>query len=159
MRNQCLYDGYTERGSKMPTDLPRGAAKGAVTDEATQKPVYFEATLNILGYREDGQWVALALEMDLRGYGETWNEALDDLRDLVLMQISFAHFKGQPEMIWRSAEDEYWERFRLAQRARLIEALSESFHEESAEFHAGGLAMPPPHVIAAQSGRFLPANG
>jgi hypothetical protein len=26
-------------------------------------------TLNILGYREDNEWVALALEMDLRGYG------------------------------------------------------------------------------------------
>lgn len=133
------------------TQEPEPAALG--------KPAYFEAPLNILGYREDGDWVALALEMDLRGYGETWDEALNELRDLVLMQISFAHFKGQPELTWRSAEDKYWERFRQAQKARLAEALTLAQPEGTEEVHAGGLAIPPAHVIAAQSGRFLPADG
>jgi hypothetical protein len=60
--------------------------------------------LNILGYFEDSEWVALALEMDLRGYGKTFNKALEDLKGLVAMQIGFALFKGQPEMIWRPAD-------------------------------------------------------
>lgn len=145
----------------MPTDVPN-RTHGEVDEPGatlTEKPAYVETTLNVLGYREEGEWVALALEMDLRGYGQTWDEALDDLRDLVVMQISFAHFKGQLEMIWKSAEDEYWDRFREAQRARLLEALTHEHPEDAAELHAGGLAIPPAHVIAARSGRFLPANG
>jgi len=31
-----------------------------------------QVTLNILGYREESEWVALALEMDLRGCGKTF---------------------------------------------------------------------------------------
>lgn len=147
----------------MPTDLPSKAQGEVVTNEAestaAEKPAYFEATLNILGYREDEEWVALALEMDLRGYGQTWDEALDDLRDLVLMQISFAHSKDQLDMIWKSAEERYWEMFRQAQRARLLEALTTGQPHSRGEFHAGGLSIPPAHVIAAQSGRFLPADG
>ncbi len=61
-------------------------------------------TLSILGYQEDEEWVALALEMDLRGYGPTFEEALGELRDPVAAQISFALFKGQPDMIWKPAE-------------------------------------------------------
>lgn len=68
-------------------------------------------TLNVLGYHSDGQWVALALEMDLRGYGETFDEACEDLTDLVGMQISFSRFKGQPELIWKAAEPIWFERF------------------------------------------------
>ena len=68
-------------------------------------------TVNVLGYREDGEWVALALEMDLRGYGQTFREALEELTDLVRTQIRFAQFKGQPDMIWKSAEPVWFERF------------------------------------------------
>ena len=127
------------------------------TNEATTaKPEYSEATLSILGYREEGEWVALALEMDLRGYGETWEEALEELKDVVLMQINFAHFKEHPEMIWKDAEERYWRMFREVQRARFFQAMVESSAEER---HAGGLAIPTPHVLAAQKNRFLPANG
>jgi hypothetical protein len=59
-----------------------------------------DIAFSVLGYREDEEWVALALEMDLRGFGETFEEALDELRDLIATQISFALFKEQPEMIW-----------------------------------------------------------
>ncbi|HKI86373.1 MAG TPA: hypothetical protein VKA53_06485, partial [Thermoanaerobaculia bacterium] len=53
-----------------------------------------EIKLRVLGYQEDGEWVALALEMDLRGYGETFQGALVELRDLVATQLSFADFKS-----------------------------------------------------------------
>lgn len=61
-------------------------------------------SLNVLGYQEEqGGWVALALEMDLRGYGETFDEAFEDLAELINMQVSFSRFKGQPELIWKAA--------------------------------------------------------
>lgn len=123
---------------------------------ATIKPEYLEATLNILGYREEGEWVALALEMDLRGYGDSWEAALDELGDLVLMQISFAHSKNQPEMIWRDAEDQYWQMFREVQRAQLFRAFKADGTEER---HAGGMSIPAPHVIAAHKERFSLADG
>ncbi len=75
--------------------------------------------LNILGYKEDGEHVALALEMDLRGYGATIDAALAELQDLVLAQISFALFKGHPETIWFRAEQRYWDLLRTA-RADLL---------------------------------------
>ncbi len=56
--------------------------------------------VSVLGYREDDQWVAFALEMDIRGYGDTFDDALKELVDLVEKQISFADFKEQSEMIF-----------------------------------------------------------
>lgn len=74
--------------------------------------------LNVLGYREQEDWVAMALEMDLRGYGQTFREALEELRELVATQIRFAHFKGQAELIWKSAEPVWFERFADVRRER-----------------------------------------
>ena len=124
-------------------------------DEHTDPRVEtFEGFLSILGYKEDSEWVALALEMDLRGYGETWDDALRDLSELALMQVEFALIKGQPQMIWRDAEPEYWGRFRQAQRAAVI-----GQKVTSPESHATGLVLPPPHVIASQRSRYAVANG
>jgi hypothetical protein len=125
----------------------------------SDRPAYLEAVLSVLGYQEDGEWVALALEMDLRGYGDTWESALDELRDLVVTQISFAHFKGEVEMIWRSAEPEYWERFREALHGQLAAALQAAPAVAPVQLHAGGLEIPAPHVIAAQRAQFARANG
>jgi hypothetical protein len=65
----------------------------------------------VLGYRDEGEWVALALEMDLRGYGSTFEEAQQDLTDLVAMQMGFARSKGQPELIWKPAEPVWFQLF------------------------------------------------
>lgn len=127
-----------------------------MTTRKAQEATYLEAVLNILGYKEDGEWVALALEMDLRGYGATWEEAVDELRELVLMQISFAQAKNQLDMIWMSAEEKFWDMFREAQRAQILQTAPESLAEER---HAGGLAIPAPHVIAAQQNQFSLAEG
>lgn len=127
-----------------------------MTTREAQGPTYFEAVLNILGYKEDGEWVALALEMDLRGYGTTWEEAVDELRELVLMQISFAQDKNQLDMIWMSAEKKFWDMFQETQRAQILQTAPESSDEER---HAGGLAIPDPHVIAAQQNQFSLADG
>ena len=67
-----------------------------------------KVALSILGYIEEGEWVALALEMDLSGYGENFAEALADLDELIAMQLSFAQSKTDPGLIFKSAEPVYW---------------------------------------------------
>lgn len=105
-----------------------------------------ELTLKVLGHKVDEEWVALALEMDLRGYGATFEEALDELRDLVAAQISFALFKNQPEMIWRQAEGVWFELYDQVRRQSLEAAVQSRPFADSA-YQAAGLPLPPPHVI------------
>ncbi len=112
------------------------------------KETVSEIFLNILGYQEDGEWTALALEMDLRGYGETFEEALEDLVDLVEMQVSFASFKGQPEMIWNPADPVWFERFSEVRQARLRDIYGGGPHPENDGYRVRGMPIPPPHVIA-----------
>lgn len=117
-----------------------------------------ELVFNVLGYREDDDWVALALEMDLRGYGPTFEAALEELAELVEAQISFAAWKGHLEMIWNSAEPEYFERYESALHSRVEALYSTSEREEPAAFRVAGIPVPPPHVIAANRETFQPAN-
>lgn len=100
--------------------------------------------------------MALALEMDLRGYGATFEEAVDDLGDVVMIQIGFAMFKGQPEMIWRPADPVWFERFAEARQQRLRELATPA--DENGGFRIRGMPIPPPHVIAALKPEFDQAN-
>ena len=108
---------------------------------------YFEVLINILGYREDGEWVALALEMDLRGYGDTFEAARDDLEELIEMQISFAVEKGAPDSIWKAAESHWFERWAEARRERLLDLWSRGADALPDDDYRVG-SIPPPHVIA-----------
>ena len=121
------------------------------TSKVQKEEVPPTLTLGVLGYQEEGEWVALALEMDLRGYGATFKEAFDDLNEIVTMQISFAQFKGQPELIWKPAEPVYWTLFEGARRDRLQEYVS-SLTPRNPSYAVGGLVLPPPHVIASLPG-------
>jgi len=77
-----------------------------------------QTTLNVLGYKDGDEVVALALEMDLRGHGATFDEAFDDLKDLVRMQLGFALFKhGSPDMAYFPAEPVWFALFAAAQSA------------------------------------------
>lgn len=94
------HEGAPEGGGLMTETMRKGSGvSGALVD----------VRLSVLGYCEDSQWAALALEMDLRGYGETFEDALADLQDLIQMQISFALYKGHLEMIFKDAEPVYWQ--------------------------------------------------
>ena len=114
-------------------------------------------TLSVLGYREGDEWIAVALEMDLRGYGSTVDEAFEELTDLVTTQLSFARFKGQPEMIWKPAEPIYWRLFADAVREQLQGLASSTHRAENADYVARGLPIPPLHVIEKLS-QFSQAN-
>lgn len=108
--------------------------------------------LNVLGYREDDEVVALALEMDLRGYGATFDEAMADLEDQVRMQLGFALFKhGSLDMAYYPAEPVWFELFAEARHA----ALRSLTHDDSANFQPGGLPMPAPGVIESMKEKFV----
>jgi hypothetical protein len=118
---------------------------------------YPAVTLNVLGYQEEGEWVALALEMDLRGYGETFEKAIAELADLVQMQISFSRFKGQPELMWKAAEPIWFERFAEVRR-EYLEALVRQVEVIDSEYSIAGLPIPPAHVIEGLKASFVPAE-
>src|SRR5213596_3019349 len=65
--------------------------------------------VSVIAFREEseGEWTALALEMNLRGYGSTGKAAMDDLVEMLIAQISYAIQMGHPESVWNRAEDKY----------------------------------------------------
>lgn len=113
--------------------------------------------LRILGYRDEGEWVALALEMDLRGYGETFALAKADLEDLVRMQVSFALSKNAPEMVWRDAEPVWFGRYEAGRREWLRAAIS-SVVLSRQEVELSELPIPAPHVAAGSNSQFQPSG-
>ncbi|MDE0355399.1 MAG: hypothetical protein OXK20_07035 [Deltaproteobacteria bacterium] len=66
-------------------------------------------TINVLGFREDDAWCAITLEMSLRGYGETFDEALAELNRAVMAQISFAVQNDNVDQVFIPAEARYFE--------------------------------------------------
>jgi hypothetical protein len=82
--------------------------------------------VSVITYREDSTWTALALEMNLRGYGSTVEAANDDLCEMLMAQVSFAVQMGHPESVWNRADDEYWRMFEEARRNQFVAELSGS---------------------------------
>ena len=113
--------------------------------------------ISVLGFEEEDQWVAIALEMDLRGYGTTFEEALAELEELVEMQISFSHFKRDPDLIFHPAEPTYWRLYAQVNQYHL-RALSNAIEDTAPEYKAGVLSLPPANVIASLSKDFRPAK-
>ena len=48
-------------------------------------------TIKVIGYREDGLWYALGLEVSILGHGETFKEAVSLLEELIQDQIEFCN--------------------------------------------------------------------
>ena len=76
--------------------------------------------VSVLGYIEDGDWVAHALEMNVIGVGDTWEEALSVLDENIQAQISFAKYRGDDSLIFQPAPPEFFEKFREVQEAYTI---------------------------------------
>ncbi|MBI5386260.1 MAG: type II toxin-antitoxin system HicB family antitoxin [Verrucomicrobia bacterium] len=75
--------------------------------------------IRVLVCREEGQYLAHGLEMDLLGYGATEDEALRELTQAVQSQISFARQKKDDRLILFPAEKEYFDRWEAARTAAL----------------------------------------
>ena len=111
----------------------------------------YKVNLNVLGYLEDGEYVALALEMDLRGYGETFDEAMGDLKDQVAMQLSYSLYKTNSlDMAFKPAESVWHSLYATAR----IEALRNLTHQSSVDYCAADIPLPDAHVIEAMKGQY-----
>ena len=101
-----------------------------------------DVTVSVLGFHEDGEWCALALEMDLRGYGQTFDEALEDLSESMTMQIGFAQFKDRTDMIFHPADPVYFSLFAQVRNDRIM-ALARGGSVGQGGYAAVGLPLPP----------------
>ena len=87
-------------------------------------PTIFD--VNIFVFREDSEWTAVALEMDVRGYGSTSRSAIDDLMDMLTAQVSYAVQMGHPESVWHPAEEKYWRCWEETRRKKFMATASGS---------------------------------
>ena len=115
-------------------------------------------TVSVLGFPEDGAWCALALEMDLRGYGQSFDEALEDLHESMAMQIGFAQYKGETDMILHPAEPMYFSLFAQVRNDH-ITALAKNRPAAESEYAVAGMPIPPAHMIAARRNNFATPDG
>lgn len=99
--------------------------------------------LNILGVREDEKWCAVALEMSLRGYGETFEEALDDLKETVIVQVKYAleHHKSIDHILI-PAEAHYFEMYAIAKREALKDRFMKRIPPPQVDYVMGSMPMP-----------------
>jgi hypothetical protein len=121
------------------------------------KSQFCELVINVLGYKEGGEWVALALEMDLRGYGETFESALEELIECIRMQISFAEYKEQLDMIFHPAAVEYYLLFSQVRQDRL-NSFGKARSIQDDEYRVGGVPAPTAHDIAEYKNKFTRAD-
>lgn len=67
--------------------------------------------LHVLGFESDGMWHALCLEMDLVGTGDTFDEAYEDLQQIIDHHVAFAKEKNEPGALFFPAEAKYFKMF------------------------------------------------
>lgn len=97
--------------------------------------------LRILGYIENKAWVAHCLEMDLRAEGPTFEKARDELLDLIRMQVSFAFFKDQANLLNHPAPAELFALFEHVSQSKLAAYPAAPAEEE---FEITGIPLPKP---------------
>ena len=122
-----------------------------------------EVYVSVLGYREDGHWCALALEMDLRGYGQSFDEALQDLRESMSMQIGFALFKNDPGMIFFPSDPVYFSLYAQVRNDRIMALTVGSSDStetgQQGEYAITGIPIPPANVVASRREEFTLSSG
>lgn len=90
--------------------------KTAVTKMETH---IYDFPLRVLIYKEDGEFVAHALEMDLLGHGATQKGAIAALKDMIMCQITFAHQKKDAGLLSFPAPKEFFDRWEKARASAL----------------------------------------
>ncbi len=113
----------------------------------------YNLQIRVLIYREDGEWVARALEMDLLGFGKTEREAVAELQRAVEAQISFAHQTNDASLINFPAEPEFFKRWEDAQKKAMR---SEILGDKSVKLAARSLMLSftPAELKALRTRRF-----
>lgn len=87
---------------------------------AKNSRVRHEFIVSVLGYMEEGRYVAHCLEFDIRGWGDSPDEALDVLNEMLAMQISFAVQFDELDLLDRPADERYFQAFNEYRRREVI---------------------------------------
>ena len=103
-----------------------------------------EPTINVLGVREDDAWCAIALEMSLRGYGRTFEAALDELREAIEAQVSFAVQQDSLDQIFMPAEPHYFKLYADMKREALKRKLLNRSQPGLPDYRVGDIPLPAP---------------
>ncbi len=127
-----------------------------ITGQAMDAHIY-SLQIRVLIYREDGEYVARALEMDLLGYGKSQREAFEELKQAVEAQISFALQMSDPSLLGFPAQDEYFARWEDSQRKALR---SEILGDKSVKVQARSvmISFSPGEIKALRGRRFKQAG-
>ena len=110
--------------------------------------------LRVLGYKEDGEWCALGLEMDLRGYGATFEEAMDELHNTIVDQFTFAMQMNNPDLLTFGAEQRYHAMYARAQQAAMSDYITGAHEAARSQLIS---ELPVPLVEHIPSGMYFPA--
>ena len=110
-------------------------------------------TLNVLGVREDDAWCAIALDMSLRGYGETFDTALQALLDAVEAQVSFAVQNDNLDQILIPAEPHYFRLYADIKREALKRTLLNHVQSGLPDYRVGEVPLPLPDSAPAAQAR------
>lgn len=100
--------------------------------------------LRVLGYKQGRKWTAHCLEMDLIGEGRSFEAALDELKDAIALQVSFAYRQDQSELLSHPAPPEFFAIFE--QISRKILASFPHTHQE-AGFQLANIPVPQPRKL------------
>ena len=113
----------------------------------------YSMSLSVYGFQNDDQsWSAVGLEVGIWGEGKTFDEACDNLWELIKMQISFAVYMDKPEMILHPADPIYFDLFEK-QRDRQIHSYMET--TEPSGRYACGVPLPSHSEISASKDSFV----
>ena len=118
-------------------------------DSGAQAMPNLTLTLNVLGVREDGAWCAIALDMSLRGYGETFDNALQALLDAVEAQVSFAVENDTLDQIFIPAEPHYFRLYADMKREALKRTFLSHVQWGPPDYRVGDIPLPLPRSAPA----------
>jgi hypothetical protein len=65
-------------------------------------------TLHAIAFREEGEWIAHCLELDIVSSGPTAHAALDSLVEALALQLSYARDNDNFEYLFRPAPESAW---------------------------------------------------
>jgi hypothetical protein len=82
--------------------------------------------VRVLISKEEGEFCAHALELDLLGYGKTEHKAISELLEAIRCQISFARFKNDDSLLSFQAPKEYYDKWEVAHLAALKNKVSKA---------------------------------
>ena len=82
------------------------------------KTHYYNLAIRVLIYKEDDQFVAHALELDIPAYGATEEASKKALEGLLRNQLSFAACMENTEMVNFPAPKEFFDRWEKANQAQ-----------------------------------------